>query len=93
MKLDTIIIITKGLCLTIIPTFSVIGGGLGQLNMPVIHGMPVGFWQLVCAAVVAGAGGLLAFISQSFGQYIQGRVIPTVPLPTPPDSGNVTTKP
>lgn len=74
MKLESVVIITKGACLTAIPTLSVIGGGIDTLGLQVVFGVPVCLIKLLCAAGAAGAGGLLAFISQSFGDFMQKRI-------------------
>lgn len=79
MKLETLVILTKGACLTIIPTFTALGAGLGELGLTSLFGLPIKFWSLMFAALVAGAGGMLAFLSTSFSQYLTTRTGPAVP--------------
>lgn len=73
MSLQTAVIITKGACLVIIPTGTVFNEGLKQLATPSIFGIPKEVVSLIVAAIVAGAGGLLAFLSTSFGTYLTKR--------------------
>ena len=73
MKLETAVIIAKGACLMVIPTFTAIGAGLPEIGIAVIFGLPLKFYTLLCAAIVAGAGGLLGFISTSFGSFLLTR--------------------
>ena len=84
MKLETVIIITKGFCLATIPMVSTFGGGLSMLNgVTSIAGIPIQVLQLLCAAYTAGAGGLLAFLSQSFGDFLAGRQAKDLPANPP----------
>ncbi len=73
MKLETVVILLKGACLTYIPFGSAIAAGLPELGVTSVFGVPVKFLTLLMAATVAGAGGLLAFTSQSFGTYMKAR--------------------
>jgi|ERR1035437_1685625 hypothetical protein len=77
MKLENFVVVTKGLCLMVIPTFTAIGAGLPEIGIPIILGLPLKFWTLLCAAIVAGAGGLLGFISTSFGSFLLTRPVPS----------------
>lgn len=70
MNLSTIILVTKGICLAWIPTGTAIAAGLPETGVNTLFGMPIKFWCLLMSASVAGAGGLLAFISTSFGTFL-----------------------
>lgn len=63
------VVITKGVCLTYVPIGTTLASGLGKLGVNSLVGLPVSFWELVLAASVAGAGGLLAFLSSSFHTF------------------------
>lgn len=73
MKLETAVLVTKGACLVIIPTFTVINEGLKKVSSPTVLGIDKELAELFCSAIVAGAGGLLAFLSTSFGTYMTKR--------------------
>jgi hypothetical protein len=75
MKLETLIIVTKGACLTWIPFGTAISAGLPELGVEALWGVPIKVLTLAFAASVAGAGGLLAFLSQSFGNFMNDRKI------------------
>lgn len=81
MNLKTAIIITKGACLTYIPLGTAIVAGLPETGVTTLFGMPIKFWMLLTSASVAGAGGLLAFISTSFGDFLQTRTNGTTKTP------------
>lgn len=84
MKLETAVIITKGFCLTYIPLGTALSAGLPETGMLTIWGLPMKFWTLLIASTVAAAGGLLAFLSQSFGTYMSNRPDPTPVIPSKP---------
>lgn len=67
--METIVIVLKGICLTYIPFGTSIAAGLGELEVEEILGLPISAVKLFFAATVAGAGGLLAFLSRSFANY------------------------
>lgn len=83
MKLETFLLLLKGVCLTAIPIFSTFGGGLSFLKMDTVFGVPVALLQLICSAITAGAGGLLAFISTSMADHLakNGNIPPILPKP------------
>lgn len=83
MKLETAVIISKATCLTTIPMVSALGAGASQLNTPTVLGIPKEVLVLICTAYTAGAGGLLAFLSQSFGTFMSNRNGNGVSLPDP----------
>jgi hypothetical protein len=69
MKLETVIVITKGLCFTVMGGLTPLAAGLGQW-------VDAGTWPPTINWVVIGAGcavgaatQLLSFLSQSFGDY------------------------
>ena len=87
---ETAVIFTKGLCLLTIPAFTALSAGLPEIGMPTLFGVPVKVWVLASQAIVAGAGGLLAFISTSFGNYLvtrSGGGDPGQPTPPKPTTG------
>jgi hypothetical protein len=88
ITLKTAVIITKGACLTIIPLITAINSGLDGHEDAFVLGAPVWFIKLVMAALVAGAGGLLGFLSTSFSNYLLNGGAPktdeTTPTPTTP---------
>ena len=73
MKLETLTIITKGACLTWIPFGTAISAGVSELGVETMFGVPVKVLTLAFSASVAGAGGLLAFLSNSYGNYMKDR--------------------
>jgi len=73
MKLENCVIVTKGACLCYIPLATALAAGLPELGVTVLFGLPIKFWVLAVSATVAGASGLLGFISTSFSQYMAGR--------------------
>jgi len=79
MNLKTAVIITKGACLTIIPVCTAINSGLDGHDSEVMFGLGVWFIKLLLAALVAGAGGLMAFLSTSFGTYLLNGGAPEPP--------------
>ena len=68
-RLDNAVIFTKGWVLLTNPMLAVFSGGLSQLKMDSIFGVPKELVELMCAAVIAGQSGLLAFISTSFSTF------------------------
>lgn len=73
MKLETVVILTKGLCMAYIPFGTGLTAGLPELGIPAVFGIPVKVLTMIFASTVAGAGGLLAFLSNSFGSYMTDR--------------------
>jgi hypothetical protein len=85
MKLDTAVIITKGLCFVIMGGLTPLATGLGQW-------VDTGEWPPMINWVVIGAGcfvgaatQMLSFLSQSFGNYKDGIALSegAVKPPTP----------
>lgn len=86
MKLETTVILTKGICFTIIGGMTPLASGLSQW----IEGgtIPRLNWIVIIAGCFVGAATqMLAFLSQSFGDYkAQIRAdagAPPVPSPLP----------
>lgn len=73
MKLETAAIITKGLCFMVI-------GGATPLTTNLAQWANSGEWParinwvvIIGGCIVGAATQLLAFLSQSYGQYLAGR--------------------
>lgn len=70
MNLETAVIITKGFCLTYIPLGSALAEGMDPAPIPGLLGLSA---KTITTATVVGSGGLLAFLSSSFGKYMNSR--------------------
>ena len=69
MKIETAIIITKGVCFTVIGGMAPLATGLGQW-MDSGHWPPLVNWVVIGAGCFVGAATqMLAFLSQSFSDY------------------------
>lgn len=75
MNLENALILVKGFCLTYIPFAGALATGLvaADLGVATIFGLPIKVWALLFTASSTGVGGLLAFISTSFGEYMTKR--------------------
>lgn len=73
MKLETAVIITKGACLTYLPTATAFVAGLEKWSSPTIFGVSKEVVVIIVSASAAGVSGLLAFISTSFSNYMGNR--------------------
>lgn len=90
MKLETAVIITKGLCYTIM-------GGLTPLATGLTQWVDSGEWPpkinwviIIAGCIVGAATQMLAFLSQSFGDYKeQIKSGDTVTAQAPPDKPKV----
>lgn len=71
MKLETAIMITKGWCLM---TGAMAAGVVATLDAPPV----ILFWgisnKVLLGAYAVGCNALVAFLSQSYGNYLQSRV-------------------
>lgn len=69
MRLETVVVITKGWCLM---TGAMAAGLVSEMNTPVII-----FWGItdknLIGAYAVGCSALVAFLSSSFGNYLQSR--------------------
>jgi hypothetical protein len=72
MKLETGIIITKGICVTSSTTLLALSSGLSQWSNA---GTPstMQWVMIIGASLGAGLGSLGAFMSGSFGNYVKAR--------------------
>jgi len=59
--------------MTYIPFGSAIAVGLPETGTHSLFGLTAKFWCMLISASVAGAGGLLAFLSSSFGKFQQEK--------------------
>lgn len=73
MKLTTAVIITKGIVVTGAATVSALVGSLAQWSNEAAEPSKVQWVIIVGTAVGAGMTALYAFLSQSFGNYLQTR--------------------
>jgi|WetSurMetagenome_2_1015567.scaffolds.fasta_scaffold384617_3 hypothetical protein len=69
MKLETLALITKGWCLTTGAIAAAIAVGIVQIDMRELFGMDVKMWSLFLGSYSVGCNAMLAFLSQSFGDY------------------------
>ena len=73
MKIETVIIITKGLCFTVIGFTAPIAAGLAQYANTNEWPSKIVWVVIGIAAVAGGATQLLSFLSGSFSQYMAAK--------------------
>jgi hypothetical protein len=73
MKLETLIVVTKGLVITLTAASSAFVGSLAQWSND--NSVPTKLQWAIIIATTAGAGGtaLGGFLSSSFGRYVEKR--------------------
>lgn len=82
MKLDTAVIITKGICYTVMGGLTPLATGLGQW-VDTGEWPPTINWVVIIAGCIVGAATqMLSFLSSSFGNYKeQMKLNGTTPVP------------
>jgi hypothetical protein len=86
MKLEIIVVFTKGWCLMTGAMAAAIAAGITQIETGVLFGVSVKVWALFLGAYSVGCNGLVAFLSQSFGEF-KAQVRANAgqpPMPPPP---------
>lgn len=79
MKLDTAIVIIKGLCYLIVGIFTPWSTALAQwVNSGEWPGRIIWFGVILPASAIGGASSLLAFLSGSYTQYKASRPPPKI---------------
>ena len=83
MKLETVIVITKGACFTIIGFTAPIAAGITQYGADEWP-TKMTWTAMGIAAVAGGATQLLSFLSGSYTEYAKGRKTDNGTTPPPP---------
>lgn len=78
MKLETLIIVTKALCVTVVGAAIPYATALAQWADSETGPTPIGWHIIVSGAVVGGAGALGGFLSTAFGSYLKSRGGPDI---------------
>lgn len=73
MKLETVIVATKGICVTGSTTLLALSSGLSQWSNEPGSPSAIQWTMIIGASLGAGLGSLGAFMSGSFGKYLQAR--------------------
>ena len=75
MKLAGAVLITKGWCLMTGAMAAAIAAGIVQLDVGQLFGLTVKTWALLLGAYGVGCNSLVAFLSQSFGNWKAQRMV------------------
>ena len=89
MKLATAVVFTKGWCLATGAMAAAIATGIIQVDdVRQLFGLSTKMWSLFLGAYSVGCNALVAFLSQSFGQYTAQMRADSgqPPMPPPPMS-------
>lgn len=73
MKLDSAVIMTKGIAVTLTATLSALVGALSQWSNDPGEPTKIQWIIIVGTSIGAGATALGAFLSNAFGTYVKGR--------------------
>lgn len=73
MKLETLVIITKGAVVTVTAAASALVGSLAQWSNEPVGPNDIQWTIIIATAVAAGGTAMGAFLSSAFGKYLQAR--------------------
>lgn len=69
MNIETVALITKGWCLSTGAMAAAIAAGVVAVDVQVVLGVSVKVWAVILGAYGVGCNSLVAFLSQSFGNW------------------------
>lgn len=86
MKLEILVVFSKGWCLATGAMSAAVAAGLTQMDIASLFGVSSKVWALFLGAYSVGCNALVAFLSQSFGDFkAQMRAnAGQPPMPPPP---------
>lgn len=79
MNIETAALITKGWCLMTGAMAAATASGLVATDVTILAGVSIKLWAVLLGAYGVGCNALVAFLSQSFGNWKAARDLTTPP--------------